>query len=90
MLIVIVSAGEAPLLDQGSLFVLLERVGVLVDFQLAYAQLAASCSAMAAAVAAFRAPMQVHSTQMPELLCASMSAFLLTAVCKSQSSRPAQ
>jgi len=52
-------AGEAPLLDQGSLCVLLERVGVLADFQLVYSQLAASCSAMAAAVAAFHHPNQV-------------------------------
>ncbi|KAL0048452.1 hypothetical protein WJX82_003571 [Trebouxia sp. C0006] len=50
--------GEAPLLDQGSLCVLLERVGVLADFQLVYSQLAASCSAMAAAVAAFHHPNQ--------------------------------
>lgn len=52
-------AGEAPLLEQGSLCVLLERVGVLADFQLVYSQLAASCSAMAAAVAAFHCPHQV-------------------------------
>lgn len=50
--------GEAPLLDQGSLCVLLERVGVLADFQLVYSQLAASCSAMAAAIAAFQHPNQ--------------------------------
>ncbi|DBA89188.1 TPA: hypothetical protein ACH3X1_016339 [Trebouxia sp. C0004] len=50
--------GEAPLLDQGSLCVLLERVGVLADFQLVYSQLAASCSAMAAAVNAFHHPNQ--------------------------------
>jgi len=55
-----VVAGEAPLLDQGSLFVLLQRVGVLGDFQLVYSQLAASCSAMAAAVAAFHHPKQVQ------------------------------
>jgi len=55
----LLAAGEAPLLDQGSLCVLLERVGVLADFQLVYSQLAASCSAMAAAVAAFHHPHQV-------------------------------
>lgn len=52
-------SGEAPLLDQGSLYLLLERVGVLADFQLVYAELAASCSAMAAAVASFHDPKQV-------------------------------
>ena len=57
--------GEAPLLDQGSLYLLLERVGVLADFQLVYSQLAASCSAMAAAVACFKDAKQLcnaHST----------------------------
>ncbi|KAL3160682.1 hypothetical protein ABBQ32_010593 [Trebouxia sp. C0010 RCD-2024] len=52
--------GEAPLLDQGSLYLLLERVGVLADFQLVYSQLAASCSAMAAAVASFQDPKQAE------------------------------
>ena len=47
------------MLEQGSLCILLERVGVLADFQLVYSQLAASCSAMAAAVAAFHCPHQV-------------------------------
>ena len=53
-------SGEAPLLDQGSLYLLLERVGVLANFQVVYAELAASCSAMAAAVASFHDPKQVH------------------------------
>ena len=53
------AAGEAPLLDQGSLYLLLERVGVLPDFQLVYSQLAASCFAMAAAVASFQDPKKV-------------------------------
>ena len=57
-----VDTGEAPLLEQGSLCILLERVGVLADFQLVYSQLAASCSAMAAAVAAFHCPNQVCDT----------------------------
>ena len=60
-----VDAGEAPLLEQGSLCVLLERVGVLADFQLVYSQLAASCSAMAAAVAAFHCPDQVCDASHP-------------------------
>lgn len=46
-------------MDQGSLYLLLERVGVLANFQLVYSQLAASCSAMAAAVASFQDPKQV-------------------------------
>ena len=55
-------AGEAPLLVQGSLFMMLERVGVLADFQLVYTELAASCSAMAAAVAAYTQTKQVTFT----------------------------
>lgn len=47
------------MLDQGSLYSLLERVDVLGDFQLVYSQLAASCSAMAAAVASFQDPKKV-------------------------------
>ena len=47
-------------MDQGSLYLLLERVGVLANFQLVYAELAASCSAMAAAVASFHNPKQVQ------------------------------
>ena len=48
------------MLDQGSLYLLLERVGVLANFQLVYAELAASCSAMASAVASFHDPKQVQ------------------------------
>lgn len=56
----VLPSGEAPLLDQGSLYLLLERVGVLANFQLVYAELAASCSAMAAAVASFHDPKHVQ------------------------------
>ena len=61
---------------------MLERVGVLTDFQLVYTELAASCSAMAAAVAAHTTSKQVHfsSHEVYKTITTELAARLCSAI----------